>query len=189
MSRVIRALALLVGVGALVVTANVAGAESTPTQKADAAAGKVKRGPRGPRGRPGPRGPMGPAGPAGVPGSQGPPGPRGIQGERGERGPQGPPGVAAVIEVSGWIIVSAGTAQAGLLTCPDGTSPISGGFDYDGFGQVFTSRRQGNGWRAAAQSYEAPGGPAATLWIYADCAPVTILSGATSTQRLKSFSP
>lgn len=132
---------------------------------------------------------MGPAGPAGVPGSQGPPGPRGIQGERGERGPQGPPGVAAVIEVSGWIIVSAGTAQAGLLTCPDGTSPISGGFDYDGFGQVFTSRRQGNGWRAAAQSYEAPGGPAATLWIYADCAPVTILSGATSTQRLKSFSP
>jgi Collagen triple helix repeat (20 copies) len=146
MGRVIRALALLVGVGALVVTANVAGAESTATPKAKAAAGKVKRGPRGPRGRTGPRGPMGHAGPAGVPGSQGPPGPRGIQGER---GPQGPAGIAAVIEVSGWIAVPPNTERAGLLPCPDGTSPISGGFDYDGIGEVFTSRREGNSWRHA----------------------------------------
>jgi hypothetical protein len=185
MGRVIRALALLVGVGALVVTANVAGAESTGAPKAQAAADKGKRGPRGPRGRTGPRGPMGPAGPAGVPGSQGPPGPRGIQGERGL---QGPPGIAAVLEVSGWIAVPPNTARAGLLSCPDGTSPISGGFDYDGIGEVFTSRRQGTGWRAAARNY-LTSGPDATLTIYAHCAPVTILSGATSAQRLKSTSP
>jgi hypothetical protein len=188
MGRAIRALALLAGVVALVVTANVAGAGSTAAPKAETAAGKGKRGPRGPRGPrglPGPRGPMGPAGPAGVPGSQGPPGPRGFQGERGS---QGPPGIAAVIEVSGWIAVPANSERAGLLPCPDGTSPISGGFDYDGIGEVFTSRRQGTGWRAAARNY-LTSGPDATLTIYAHCAPVTILSGATSAQRLKSVSP
>ena len=47
MRNLTRGVAFLVGVSALVVTANVAGADSTAKPEAQPAAGKVKRGPRG----------------------------------------------------------------------------------------------------------------------------------------------
>ena len=79
--------------------------------------------------------------------------------------------------------------RGGLLPCPDGTNPISGGFEYDGIGEVYVSRREGSGWLAAARNYDPPGDPDATLTIYAHCTPLTIIEGSTSGQRLDSAFP
>jgi hypothetical protein len=178
MGTVARGLALLVGVGALVVTANVAGARSgAPTLESQPAAEKVKRGPkgpRGPRGRRGPRGPIGATGPPGIPGSQGPPGPRGLQ---------GPPGVQAINTVSGFLTVPAGNVAGGVMPCPAGTNPISGGFYFDGFGEVFMSRREGSGWQAAAENFSTT--TDGTLTIYAYCASGVTIATSTSVVPLE----
>jgi hypothetical protein len=64
------------------------------------------------------------------------------------------------------------------LPCPAGTNPISGGFYFDGFGEVFLSRREGSGWQAAADNFSTTMN--STLTIYAYCAPgVTIATSAT----------
>jgi Collagen triple helix repeat (20 copies) len=173
MGRLTRALALLIGVAALVATASVAGAESTARPEAKPTVVKVKPGPRGPRGQRGlrgPRGRLGAAGPAGIPGSQGPPGPR---------GPQGPPGAQTIIPVSGFVPVLHGDIGGGVLPCPAGTNPISGGFYFDGFGEVFLSRREGSGWQAVADNFSTT--VDSTLTIYAYCAAGVTIAGSTST--------
>jgi hypothetical protein len=172
MGRLTGALALLIGVAAMVATANVAGAESTAKPEAKPTAAKVKRGPRGPRGPRGfrgPRGPLGAAGPPGIPGSQGPPGPR---------GPQGPAGGQTIIPVSGSVSVPRANVGGGVLPCPAGTNPISGGFYFDGFGGVFLSRREGSGWQAAAENFSTT--IDSTLTIYAYCAAGVTIAGSTS---------
>jgi hypothetical protein len=119
---------------------------------------------------------MGPAGPAGVPGSQGPPGPRGVQGEPGIQGPQGPPGVQTIFEISGSIEVAAGDADGAVLNCPDGTSPISGGFSFLTFdGEVLESRRSGNGWQVVADNFD--GAEPTALTIFAYCSPGVAIAG------------
>lgn len=178
-----QASALLVGVGALVVTANVAGAGSAETPKAQPGAEAVKRGPpgprgpRGPRGRRGPMGPIGAAGPPGVPGSQGVPGPRGLRGEAGPQGPAGAPGIEAIFEISSVpITVAAQDINGGTLSCPNGLSPISGGFSFDSIeGEVFHSRRNGNGWQVAADNLDSTQPALLTIYVY--CSPGIILAG------------
>lgn len=186
MGRFLRALALLVGVATLIVTANVAGAGPNADTKAERAAQKGKRGPkgeRGPRGRVGARGPIGPAGPQGVPGSQGPPGPRGIQGER---GPAGAGGVQGVIEVSGFVDVASNSFNGGVLPCPADTSPISGGYYFAGYGEVYLSRRNGDGWEAWALNFDASSPTPSRLTIYAYCSPgIIYVNRAEETKRLE----
>jgi hypothetical protein len=179
-----RTLAILVGVAALVVTANVAGADSSSTVQAKPKPPKQKvgkRGPKGPRGARGKTGPMGPAGPPGVPGSQGPPGPRGPQGER---GPQGASGFTTIVEVSGTTPVPPNNVGGGVVRCPAGLNPVSGGYYFNGYGEVYLDRRLGDGWQVAALSFDTdPNSAPATLTIYAYCAPVAIQTAAATAVR------
>jgi Collagen triple helix repeat (20 copies) len=179
----VRALALLVGVAALVVTANVAGAGPTGSTKAQEASQKGKRGPRGlrgPRGRVGPRGPMGPPGPRGVPGDQGVPGPRGDQGLQ---GPKGDAALQTIFEiVSLPIEIAPGSADGGTLACPPGTNPVSGGYEFLHPGQVFIDRRDENGWLVFAGNADAA---PAFLTIYVNCAPGVVYAEATATRVVK----
>jgi hypothetical protein len=178
-----RTLALLVAVAALIVTANVASAGPAGSS-AQKVSEKVKRGPkgeRGPRGQPGPRGAIGPIGPRGVPGDLGPPGPRGGQ------GPQGVPGASGLVTVyeivSTPIVIDGGFADGGTLPCPEGTSPISGGYDFpNSFGQTWVDRRDGDGWRVVAANFDTD---PATLTIYANCAPGVAYAEPAVTQRVE----
>jgi hypothetical protein len=189
MGKFMRAIALLTGVGAFIVTASVAGAGSKEKTQVQLAAETVKRGPqgprgpRGPRGRRGPAGPIGMAGPPGVPGSTGPPGPRGLPGEHGAQGPPGPPGIQGIIEIiSVEVPIAPGGVNGGILPCPDGTNPVTGGYFLNGFGGVYRSHREPSGWRVEAQNFD--GTNAATLTIYAYCAPGVLIARTSSRQSV-----
>lgn len=186
MGKPLRALALVVGVTSLIVTANVAGAEprDTTTGATTAEASqKVKRGPRGPRGRRGlrgPRGSMGPPGPAGVPGDQGVPGPRGAQGPKGEGG------LSTLTEVvSVPIAIPPNGINGGTLPCPAGSNPVSGGYEFP-TPSVYVDRRNGSGWLVVAQNLSTAD---ANLTIYVNCAPGLTYSGSQAARVVEGVSP
>jgi hypothetical protein len=181
MGRLVRAIVLLVGVGALLFSANATGARSTPEVKTQTSVEKVKRGPRGargPRGRRGPMGPIGPAGPPGVPGSTGPPGPRGLPGERGLTG-----SIGTIVEVTKSVSIPAANVAVDAVPCPAGMNPINGGFFFNSpFGQVILSRRDGNSWQAGAVNLDtAP----VTFQIFAYCSPGITFAGNAPTPSLE----
>jgi hypothetical protein len=106
-----------------------------------------------------------------------------VQGEPGVQGPQGRPGIETIVEIAGSVTVPAHGVEGGVLTCPDGTSPITGGFSFDGIeGEVFESRRSGNGWQVVADNVDSSF--AATLTIYAYCSPGVALAGSASGQSV-----
>jgi hypothetical protein len=90
------------------------------------------RGPRGPKGRRGPKGPRGP---------QGALGPKGATGVTGATGPAGPAGAFATITtVKGATTFltgsGAGSVGSSSVTCPAGTSLISGGWQGGGLSET-----------------------------------------------------
>ena len=90
---------------------------------------------QGPPGEPGPAGTQGPAGARGPAGPPGPAGPAGADGERGPQGPRGVNGVSlpVVVEtISRERTVPPRTVTRSVVRCPQGMTPLSGGFTFLG---------------------------------------------------------
>jgi hypothetical protein len=154
-TKLLRTLALMAGVFALVLAVNTASAVPVGGAKLDRTgkAGKAdqKRGPRGrrgARGRPGARGPMGPPGAQGL---------------------QGPPGIQSITEVVAVKSLPPGAVDFVTATCPAGMNPVSGGTTFiSADGEIFIDRRSGSGWAAGGDNFDAQF-TAAELRAYAYC--------------------
>ena len=90
-------------------------------------------------------------------------------------------------EASGYVDVPPDDVGGGVMPCPEGMNPVSGGFDFEGFGEVFISRRQANGWQAAAQNFSTTETSRLTVYVY--CAPGIQFAGSAPAQRLQNVLP
>jgi hypothetical protein len=76
----------------------------------------------------------------GAPGARGPAGPAGAQ------GPAGPPGIQRLVSVSASKVVPTNVIDSVIALCPAGMVAVSGGFDHNSDGSIYSSRSQGTGW-------------------------------------------
>lgn len=99
-------------------------------------------------------------------------GPRGIRGPAGAAGAQGPPGAQGIqrlVSVLASKAVPIEVVDSVIAACPAGMVAVSGGFNHDSDGAIFSSRSQGTGWYVGIDTRGAAFG--GTLTASVSCSP------------------